>query len=305
MNTFIYLAPLQSFTTIPYCLVFNQVVGGIKKYFTPFYKVQNHGSFLFEKELYYRKHLNLIPQIVTNSYNDLIYFGQEMVNRGFKEINLNLGCPFPMLVKRKLGSGLLPYPELLETMLSEYLKSDLPVKLSVKLRLGLSDADEVVRVLDVLKNFPIEEIILHPRLGVQKYNGEPDWDKFSELNQQYNLVGNGDILSEQKLNYLSSRFSNVEAWMIGRGLLINPCMLRADLNWKDTILKLHDLFLEIITDLGLSNHQILNQLKCFWLYPSQYVEGGQRVYRKLKKVGSILVYRELVNKLLDLYEDVN
>ncbi|MGQ1784258.1 tRNA-dihydrouridine synthase [Saccharicrinis sp. GN24d3] len=301
MNTSIYLAPLQSFTTLPYCLAFENVVGGVDKYFTPFYRTDKDGTFSFEKYLFYRPPFHIVPQVLTNSAGELILFANNMQERGFEEINLNLGCPFPMVVNRKLGSGLLPFPNRLDTMLSVFFNENMPVKLSVKLRLGLKDKEDIYRVMNVLNQYPLEEIIIHPRLGIQQYSGKPDWDIFAECSKQHRLVGNGDIVSLDGLEVLKQRFRNVDAWMIGRGLLMNPCMLKPQLDWKETMVNMHELFLDNLRIFGFSEHQILNQLKCFWEYPSQYLEGGRRVFRKLKKTGSLEDYEVLKKKLLGLY----
>jgi len=300
LNTRIYFAPLQSFTTIPYYLAYAKIVGGVDKYFTPFYRVEKDGKFSFDKQLCTQSTINLIPQVLTNEGSALVSFASQMVERGFKEINLNLGCPFPMVVNRQLGSGLLPYPEKVEQMLQCFYAQNIPIKLSIKLRLGLKAPMELKSIVDVLNRYPVEELILHPRLGVQKYKGVPDWTLFDEHCNQANWVGNGDITSLLRLKELESQFVDVKAWMIGRGLLMNPCMLQPQLNWKDTMVGLHDLFLDNLRSFGLSDHQILNQLKCFWEYPSMYQDGGLRLYRKMKKVGKIEDYQILKEKLLEL-----
>ena len=77
-------------------------------------------------------------------------------------------------------------------------------------------------------------------------------------------------------------------------------MLRPELNWRQTMLQMHDLFLNYLYEFGFTDHQVLNQLKCFWEYPAQYLEGGQRVLRKMKKAGSLQAYENLKNRLIDL-----
>lgn len=254
MSTTIYFAPLQSYTTLPYYLAFESVIGGVGKYFTPFYRADNAGNFAYQKQLLLRAQLNLIPQVLTNSGDELIRFACDMEERGFDEINLNVGCPFPMLTNRRLGSGLLPYPEMLQAMLAAYFDGDAPLKLSIKLRLGLEVDNEINQVMEVLNDFPLEEIILHPRVGIQQYKGEPNWEAFEGLVARYTLVGNGDINSKDMLDDLKLRFPDVPAWMLGRGLLTNPCLLHPEMEWRDTMLKLHDLFLNNLKEFGLSEH---------------------------------------------------
>ncbi len=298
MSIPIYFAPLQSYTTLPYYLAFESLIGGVDKYFAPFYRADKAGIFAYDKQMLVRPKLHVIPQVLTNSGEELIRFACDMQERGFDEINLNVGCPFPMLTNRRLGSGLLPYPDMLRNMLAAYFDGDTPLKLSIKLRLGLEVDNEINQVMEVLNDFPLEEIILHPRIGIQQYKGEPNWGAFEGLVARYTLVGNGDINSKEILDNLKLRFPDVPAWMLGRGLLTNPCLLHPEMEWRDTMLKLHDLFLNNLKEFGLTEHQILNQLKCFWEYPSRHLEGGQRLLRKMKKVGSMVAYEESRKRFL-------
>ncbi|SMO76393.1 tRNA-U20a,U20b-dihydrouridine synthase [Saccharicrinis carchari] len=298
MKTSIYFAPLQSYTTLPYYLAFNNLIGGVDKYFTPFYRADREGNFGIEKQLTARPQINIIPQVLTNSAEELLRFGYTMVDRGFTEINLNLGCPFPMLSKRRLGSGLLPHPNMLLNMMTAFFDTDILLRLSVKLRLGWEDSNEIKPVMEVLSQFPLEEIIVHPRLGIQQYKSRPNWDVFKDLSHRYTVVGNGDITSSKILDDLEQQFPDVAAWMIGRGLLANPCMLRPEQEWRNTMSHLHDLFLNNLREFGYSEHQILNHLKCFWEYPAQHLEGGRRLLRKIKKVGSRAEYEERKKNLL-------
>lgn len=289
----IYFAPLQSYTTLPYYIAFNALVGGVDKYFTPFYRKSKSGFFEFEKELIYRRDINIIPQVLVNSADDLIEFAQYMLDKGFEEINLNMGCPFPMVVNRHLGSGLLPYVREVDKMLTDYFNKQLPVRLSIKTRLGWENTSEIIAMVKVLNTFPIHESILHPRLGTQKYTGSPNWDCFSQLLSAaaMDVVGNGDIMFESELRTKEIQFAKAKGWMIGRGLLANPFMLA---NVEDDMSELHELFYENLRQFGYMEGQILNHLKCFWEYPLQQIEGGVRLHRKIRKTGKLADYEKIV-----------
>ncbi len=299
MDTSVYFAPLQSYTTIPYFLAFNQVVGGINKYFTPFYRAEKNGFFDLDNELRHYDDICIIPQVLCNSGNELIQFAQQCADRGFEEINLNMGCPFPMVVNKKLGSGILPFPDMVKKMLDDYFMQNSSIKLSVKLRLGLQSTLEMESIIKLLKTYPLKEIIMHPRLGVQKYKGSPDWNIYEELTDNYPMVANGDILSLDDIQSLKNRFPGLHTFMIGRGLLMNPCLLKPELDWYQTMNHLHDNFFSNLQNMGLSQHQILNQLKCFWEYPSLRVENGKRILRKMKKAGKLDELFQLKSQLLN------
>ncbi len=277
------------------------MVSGVDKYFTPFYRINKSGVFEYEKELKFSSEMHLIPQVLTNSVTELLQFARNMIDRGFFEINLNIGCPFPMVANRHLGSGLLPYTDEINTMLQGFYSEKLPIQLSVKSRLGWSDQDDILVLLQVLSDFPVNELILHPRLGVQKYKGEPDWIKFQDVLEAcpISLIGNGDINSLSELNAKKEQFPQVKGWMLGRGLLTNPALLHEQNSALEVIDKLHDLFYNNLLEFGYAEGQMLNHLRCFWEYPSQLFEGGMRIHRKMKKVGKMEEYWELKKRMLD------
>ncbi len=303
LNTSIYFAPLQSYTTLPYYFAYHTLFDTVNKYFTPFYRKNKENRFEYEKQLIAQADMPIIPQVLVNSSADLIQFAGDMKARGFNEINLNMGCPFPMVSNRGLGSGILPLKDRVEVMLNHFYEADLSMNLSVKTRLGWAHADELMGLMDVFNALPIKEIIIHPRLGIQKYKGEPDWDVFERLIQHthHRVIGNGDIGSPDHLAYLQNRFPEVAGWILGRGLLAHPAMLSgqgSDIDkCKPVVFQLHHLFQENLLAFGYSEAQILNHLKIFWEYPSQLFEGGARLYRRMKKAGKMDVYLELVEKL--------
>ncbi|MCW3785728.1 tRNA-dihydrouridine synthase family protein [Plebeiibacterium sediminum] len=301
----IYFAPLQSYTTLPYYLAFHSQIGGIDKYFTPFYRINKQGIFEFESQLKADYSICLIPQVLTNNSKDLATFAQEMLNRGFKEMNLNIGCPFPMVANRHLGSGLLPYADEIKQMLDEFYNKQIPIKLSIKSRLGWQDPMDIFSVIQVLNDFPIHELILHPRIGIQKYKGEPDWSLFEKVLNiwQGDIIGNGDINTIEDLKEKQSSFNDAKGWMLGRGLLTNPLLLSEEEQSSGFFLKklqnLHDAFYQNLLEFGYAEGQILNHLKCFWEYPSKNFSNGERIFRKLKKTGKMHDYWDFPKLFFD------
>ncbi|TLX74062.1 tRNA-dihydrouridine synthase family protein [Labilibacter sediminis] len=305
LNSFIYFAPLQSYTTLPYYLSYAQVFNAVDKYFTPFYRKNKKDVFEYEDELKCYDGLNIIPQVLVNNSKDLIQFTTDMMKKGFGEINLNMGCPFPMVANKRLGSGFLPYRDKYKLVLKEYFSQNLPMRLSIKTRLGWDNKEEVIALTEVVNDFPIQELIVHPRLGTQKYTGDPDWDVFKEVLEVSNhqVVGNGDINSSEDLETLQKKFPHVEVWMLGRGLLSKPDMLQPGISrfqQKQNLICLHDNFYDNLKKFGYLEGQILNHLKTFWEYPLQDAEGGKRIHRKLRKVGKLDAYSEIKKMIFDL-----
>ncbi len=301
LKTDIYFAPLQSYTTLPFYESFAKVSGGVNKYFTPFYRADEQGNFEYESFLQFRNAFKLVPQVLTNKGKELVRFAQDMADRGLDEINLNIGCPFPMVVHRHQGCGLLSFAEEIRKMMEEYYRSGISTKLSIKTRLGWEDRCDILTLLQIIGDYPILEMIIHPRLGIQNYGGVPDWDYFAEVKDvvPVSLVGNGDIGSLKDLHNLQKRFPKVKGWMIGRGLLINPALLYNDQADKerfrrDMIKEIHDLFIQRLQHYKYSDEQILNQLKNFWHYPGMFNLADKKFMKKLRRTGKLSDYWEVL-----------
>ncbi len=206
-----------------------------------------------------------------------------------------------MVVHRHQGCGLLSFAEEIRKMMEVYYQADIPVKLSIKTRLGWEDRCDLLTLLQILGDYPVLELILHPRLGVQKYGGTPDWDYFEEVEDivPVSLIGNGDICSLQDLQSLQNRFSNVRGWMIGRGLLSNPSMLHEEQGEQEVfrremIKRIHDLFIQRLQHYKYKDEQVLNHLKNFWHYPGLYNPDDKKFMKNLKRVGKLSDYWEVL-----------
>ena len=195
------LGPFQGITDAPFRNVFKRHFGGIDKYYTPFFTgihKEEHAKNLQGEEIdpCCNDVDTLTPQILSTDAEEILRFAKQCKELGYNEINLNMGCPFPRVANKKRGSGLLPYPDMVETMLERVFEK-IDIKFSVKCRLGYFDPKEIDAILPIFNKFPISELIIHPRIGKQLYKGEADVERFKALIPYINvpLVYNGDIFS--------------------------------------------------------------------------------------------------------------
>lgn len=302
----LYMAPLQSYTTSFYRKAHVATYSKMDKYFTPFFEVDHKSSEIPSGHPELSKALNdslrVVPQIATNNGSFLADFAKQMKNLGFNEINLNAGCPFPMLVKRQRGGGLLSDPDLMKQMLDEFYEADTGITLSVKMRLGQTEYAEGETITKLLNHYPLKELIIHPRLVTQKYSGEVDWDQFERLQNmsQHALIANGDINTPENAASLTKRFSQIKGLMLGRGLLSNPSLhlqIKEIDTARELIFKLHQYYFNLITSFYNDWNQIFNHLQTFWYYPLQKSLSLKRHYRRLKKHNKPDSYREWLKKL--------
>jgi tRNA-dihydrouridine synthase len=306
----IYLAPFQGITGFVFREVYTKHFPGIDKLFTPFF------TNIFKSKSLERKGKELsktgyngepvVPQILSKDAAEITRFGNFCHERGFKEINWNLGCPFPRVANKKRGSGMLPHPDLVKSILDE-VSRQLPLKLSVKCRLGYHGHDEIFKLLPVFETNEISELIVHARLGTQMYKGNVDLDTFETVasSTRLPLVYNGDVLSIEGFNSLKGRFSGIGRWMIGRGLLADP-FLPGDI--KQGIIspeqgrpqKVKRFVDDLYYTYRKHNHDSLhtiNIMKELWGYLSYSFEDQVRVFSLVKKTKSFNEYEDAVNRI--------
>lgn len=178
----IHFAPLQGYTDAVYRRAHARIFGGIETYYSPFVRME-HGEIRRKDardiEPDHNPDLHLIPQLIAPDTDKLEHIISLFIEKGYREADINLGCPFPMLARRHNGSGMLPYPEEVKALLSEAIDRHPDIRFSVKLRLGWEQAEECLALLPLFNELPLAHIILHPRLGKQQYKGEVDLEGVS------------------------------------------------------------------------------------------------------------------------------
>ncbi len=165
----------------------------------------------------------LVPQILGNDATEFVATTKILADLGYAEVNWNLGCPFSMVAKKRRGSGLLPFPDLIEGFLGQACPR-LCLPLSVKLRLGRKDPQDILDLMPILNSFPLKLVYIHPRVGTQMYRGEVDLDGFAAASRlcSHEVAYNGDIKDLRTFEMLRSRFPTVREWMIGRWAIFDP-----------------------------------------------------------------------------------
>ena len=287
--------------------MFKRHFGGIDKFYTPFFTgihKEEHAKNLQGEEIdpHYNDVETLTPQILSTDAEEILRFAKQCQQLGYKEINLNMGCPFPRVANKKRGCGLLPYPDKVEAML-ERVFEEIDIKFSVKCRLGYFDPKEIDAILPIFNKFPISELIIHPRIGKQLYKGEADVEHFKALIPYINapLVYNGDIVSEESFNRISNAVQPVNQFMLGRGILANPFLAEQIKNDKasthDKTERLHNYVIDLYEDRlhhAGGSPKVLGRMKELWSYLMNSFEEPQVVWRKIKKINALKEYEEAV-----------
>ena len=226
-----YLAPLEGITTYIYRRAYHTHYRPMEKYFTPFLVPHTKKDFnTREKNDILPAHnpgMNLVPQILTNDAKGFLDTVEKLKGYGYDEVNLNLGCPSSTVASKGRGSGFLGEKEALKAFLADIFdKTDM--KISLKTRIGLNRADEFDDILDIYQAFPVEMLIVHPRIRMDYYSGKPDMEAFEKASARmpFPVCYNGDIFTAAAYGRVSEKYSDIRHWMMGRGLLSNPALCR-------------------------------------------------------------------------------
>lgn len=167
----------------------------------------------------------VIPQILGKEPLEFIDLANRLYEVGYTEINWNIGCPMRRVTAKHRGSGILPYPDEVESILSQIVPN-MKAKLSVKMRLGLNDIEEIFNLIPILNSYPLANVTIHPRTGRQQYGGQVDLDTFERAYKliKHPVIFNGDICTLANYRNLCQRFPDIEDYMIGRGVLYDPLL---------------------------------------------------------------------------------
>ena len=297
------LGPFQGITDAPFRNVFKRHFGGIDKFYTPFFTgiQKDHAKNMQVEEIdpRYNDVERLTPQILSTDAEEILRFAAQCKELGYKEINLNMGCPFPRVANKKRGCGLLPYPDKIDALLGTVFER-IDLKFSIKCRLGYFNSDEIVPVIEVFNRYPLSELIIHPRIGKQLYKGEADVQRFAELMPMIKapLVYNGDIVSVESFERIREQVKPVNEFMLGRGLLANPFLaeeIKGDSRHCDG--RLHDYVLDLYEDRlrhAGGSPKVLGRMKELWSYLMYSFDEPQDIWRKIKKINALREYEEAV-----------
>ncbi|MCP4454360.1 MAG: tRNA-dihydrouridine synthase family protein [Planctomycetes bacterium] len=302
------MAPIRGITDLVYRNCFADLFKGVDFAIAPFIQTvkgnQAKPSHLLENTPAENR-LTTIPQIIGRNPDHFVDLAGQLADVGHTAVNWNLGCPYPTMTKKKCGSGLLPYPEQIDRFL-DHVCSNLSMILSVKMRLGLQHPEEIAQILPILNRYPLEHVTIHARLGIQMYTGTVDLDAFGLCldGLDHPVIYNGDITTLEQQRMLQRRFPNVTTWMLGRGLLANPCLAEEIHQGAPTplvdktrrIRTLHTALLDAYTRrLSGATHQI-QKLASHWKYLHTGLPFGVKLYDKARKAHTMAEYQTIIGR---------
>jgi tRNA-dihydrouridine synthase len=304
-------SPLQGFTDFRFRNAFHHYFGGIDTFYSPYIRL--NGKFKikssYQNDLLLENNdtLEVIPQIITNDAEEFLFVAKYVQSLGYKELNWNLGCPYPMVAKSGMGSGLICNPAKIDNIL-ERAHKETDILVSMKMRMGYDHAEEILDVFPILDQYPLKNIAIHARIGKQLYKGPVDLDAFERCitSTKHKLYYNGDITSVEAFKSIQARFPSLDHFMIGRGLIADPFlpqMIKNDTTeypkdrwdifeeFHNTIYSQYDEYLSGPTPIKM-------KMLGFWEFFSQSFSNQQKTYKAIKKATNPFKYKQAVSMIL-------
>ena len=303
-----YMAPLESVTTWIYRQAHAKIYGRLDKYFIPFLEPHEKRDFktreLQEILPEHNENIYAVPQILTNRSEGFIKLAKALKDWGYEEINLNLGCPSKTVVTKGKGSGFLAKPEELERFLTEIFDAlSGEVKISVKTRIGKEDPEEFPALLELFNKYPMEELIIHPRVQKDGYGNVPRLELYELAEKQSvnPLCYNGNLYIREQIRNFAERFPGTERLMLGRGFLRDPGLLYNEgKDSKDIFEKFwafHDLVYEGYQERNMGDRNVLFKMKELWSYQVYQFSEPERLFKTFKKVQDCNEYEQMIRNL--------
>lgn len=301
-----YFAPMEGINGYIYRNAYHRYFDHIDKYFTPFIAPNQNKKFSsreFNDVLpEHNEGKTVVPQILTNHADYFIWAALELQKLGYDEVNLNLGCPAKTVVSKHRGSGFLAHQEELNLFLDQIF-SKLDMKISLKVRIGKNSPDEFYELIDIFNLYPLEELIIHPRIQTDYYKNTPNLTVFRDaLSLSKNPVCyNGDLFTTHAYEEFTADFPEVETVMLGRGLIANPGLISEIEFQRSLDKKVLRKFLENVCqdyqEVFSGDRNTLFKMKELWFYMIHMFSDSSKYAKKIRKAEKLSDYEAAVSSL--------
>lgn len=301
-------APLEGITGYIFRNTHHKVFPEIDEYYIPFASPNMHHSFspkeLRDVDPAHNAGMCAIPQILTNRADYFLKAAGELYAMGYREVNLNTGCPSQTVCTKGKGAGMLRDTVALDAFFCELFKNwNLDMRVSVKTRVGISEESEFDDVLEVLNTYPIDSVILHPRVQKDFYKNPVRPHLFRKAAEEcvHPLVYNGDLQSPGDCLAIEREYPKLRGIMLGRGLLENPGLVTTLKTGrpvtKEEIRRFHDVYYTDYAAFASGDKQILSKMKELWIFMGKSFPDSEKYMKQIKKCSRCDDYERIMDGL--------
>ena len=284
-------APLEGITDAVYRRTHVRHYPGVARYYTPFISPTHHHVFtprdLRELAAENNPGLALVPQLLTKNADDFLWAANALADMGYREVNLNLGCPSGTVTAKGKGAGFLARPDELDAFLGK-IYAAAPLRVSVKTRLGIERPEEFIRLLSIFNRYPVARLIIHPRTRAEQYDGPVHRELFAYAreNTSIPLCFNGELKTPDDIAAVAGELPGLPAVMLGRGLVADPALVRRANGIpgdKETLRRFHDDLCAAYPVVFGGENQAMHRMKAIWFYMLRGFTGAEGYRKRLVK----------------------
>jgi tRNA-dihydrouridine synthase B len=218
------LAPMQDVTDLPFLRLMKNY-GGADLYWTEYFRVYPNSR--LDKSILKSVTQNptgcpIIAQMIGNDIPELVRSARELEQYPVAAVDLNLGCPAPVVYKKCAGGGLLRQPQLVDQILG-HLREAIQGKFTVKTRIGFDDPRVFDELLPIFARHSLDLLTVHARTVSELFRSEVHYDFIARAVAAVPcpVLANGNIFSPRKAQQVLCS-TGVRGLMIGRGAIRNP-----------------------------------------------------------------------------------
>lgn len=308
----LYFAPMEGINGYIYRQAFQKYFNHVDNYFLPFI-APNQNRSMTTKEMNdilpeNNQAINAVPQILANQSEYFLKVVHILAEKGYKEVNLNLGCPSPTVVTKGKGAGFLAQLDKLNQFLSEIFEKS-PLQISIKTRLSIDNPHDWHDLFKIYNDYPMKELIVHPRTQKEFYRLKPHLDVFEEIYHfsKHPLIYNGDIFHAEDFRQIQGQFPLLKGVMLGRGIITNPQLPQAIKKGEEerclkTFAAFHQELLIGYKSVLCGDQNVLYKMKEFWFYFHRNFENADKAVKKIRKAQNIEKYEEAVNEIFENHD---
>lgn len=218
------LAPMQDVTDLPFWRLLSRY-GGPDLYFTEYFRVRS--NYYLEKSILRSIVENptgkpVIAQMIGNDIPSLVRIARDLQKYPIAGIDLNLGCPAPVVYRKCAGGGLLRQPKLVDAILAA-LRDAVKIRFSVKTRIGFDSPDVFPELLAMFAKHSLDLVTVHARTVREMYRSEVHYEFITRAAAELPIpvLANGNVYSAAKGQEVLAA-TGARGLMIGRGAIRNP-----------------------------------------------------------------------------------
>jgi len=302
-------APMEGITDDLFRRLHHKYFPGTDRYYTPFFSPGLTGHVLSKKDISQLLPENnpgvpLIPQLLTRQVEAFLESARIIADLGYREINLNLGCPSGTVVAKGKGSGFLALSRRQE--LEEFLDrifSACPTDISIKTRLGKDDPEEFEALLRLFDRYPIRELTIHPRIQTDFYRKpvRMEWFSYAQQHTQLPLCLSGGVGKASDLPPLLAQGIAPEGIMLGRGFVADPGLVMKLRGMEVPDRSIYENFCGELFELTAARlgdpRSTMFRMKELWSYFILLFDHREKYWKILRKSTSLTEYQATVIRI--------